>query len=88
MGPVGYQHEDWCNAASCDCDAEARYLSGHLDKMTEYAELLRFFFCNPSLPAAAEQVHKFEHEHWDQLKPLWGRWQAQAEERERKSERK
>lgn len=43
--------------------------------MTEYARLLRWFYCNPSDRTVLGKISSFEEEHRAQLEPLWTQWQ-------------
>ena len=43
--------------------------------MTEYARLLRWFYCNPSCREYMKKISEFENEHQAVLGPLWQQWQ-------------
>lgn len=45
--------------------------------MTEYARLLRWFYCNPSDREVAGKIVRFEREHQALLEPLWIKWQKE-----------
>lgn len=45
--------------------------------MTEYARLLRWFYCNPSDHEISKRIAQFESEHKAVLDPLWTKWQKE-----------
>ncbi len=45
--------------------------------MTEYARLLRWFYCNPSNREILGKISAFERDHEAILSPLWTQWQKE-----------